>query len=407
MLQQCVHRTLRQPFNSYVIKIKARSGLQLRLRNCDVGISRFSSNATDATKLNRAAPKIVVPAEEPAREQLRLVTMQATIPFIGFGIMDNALLILAGDAIDSSLCVVLSLSTMCAAAIGNIISDVAGIALGTVIEDITTQLKLPVATLTHAQRQLRSVRLANQFGNAIGITIGCIIGMFPLLWIDSKAIERRKRMEEVEALFRDVVYEAKSLIGADSTCMFLVVEEEVRPPWNLDSDNKQLDYLSKSKRDQLVDWNELHAPKPQMRPKELVAKYVDSGVYEHDKLTPITIPYGSGVCSLAAGRKKPVIAKIGDDDMKHLYMDSLKVKNEQVNSIVCVPVFSKDRKVIAVLEGINKRGGEGFSENDVNVLQALASHVSVALQSLTAVDEEDAKVRLKDMIQILKAHADK
>lgn len=93
--------------------------------------------------------------------------------------------------------------------------------------------------------------------------------------------------------------------------------------------------------------------------------------------------------------------------MKHLYMDSLKVKNEQVNSIVCVPVFSKDRKVIAVLEGINKRGGEGFSENDVNVLQALASHVSVALQSLTAVDEEDAKVRLKDMIQILKAHADK
>ena len=37
--------------------------------------------------------------------------------------MDNALLIIAGDAIDSSIGVMFGLSTMCAAAIGNLISD--------------------------------------------------------------------------------------------------------------------------------------------------------------------------------------------------------------------------------------------------------------------------------------------
>lgn len=39
--------------------------------------------------------------------------------------MDNAILIIAGEAIDENLGVILGISTMCAAAVGNIISDVA------------------------------------------------------------------------------------------------------------------------------------------------------------------------------------------------------------------------------------------------------------------------------------------
>jgi Transmembrane protein 65 len=90
-------------------------------------------------------------------------------PFVGFGFMDNAILIVAGDAIDTSLGVTLGLSTMCAAAIGNIISDVAGILMGAAIEDwCATHLKLPVPQLTAAQRQLRSVRFANQWGTGVG-----------------------------------------------------------------------------------------------------------------------------------------------------------------------------------------------------------------------------------------------
>jgi Transmembrane protein 65 len=88
---------------------------------------------------------------------------------VGFGFMDNAILIVAGDAIDTSLGVTLGLSTMCAAAIGNIISDVAGIMMGAAIEDwCATHLKLPVPQLTAAQRQLRSVRFANQWGTGVG-----------------------------------------------------------------------------------------------------------------------------------------------------------------------------------------------------------------------------------------------
>ena len=42
--------------------------------------------------------------------------------------------------------------------------------------------------LTYEQRNLRSVKVAGQLGCAAGLTLGCLIGMFPLLFFseDSK-----------------------------------------------------------------------------------------------------------------------------------------------------------------------------------------------------------------------------
>jgi tRNA-specific adenosine deaminase 1 len=148
----------------------------------------------ELSKIRRSSTRPESHVPEPDRKELRLVTLNQAIPFVGFGIMDNALLIIAGDAIDTSLGVTLGISTMCAAAIGNIISDVAGILMGTIIEDFTSRLGLPAANISAAQRQLRSVRFAGQFGTTVGLVTGCIIGMFPLLLIDSNKVQRLKEV---------------------------------------------------------------------------------------------------------------------------------------------------------------------------------------------------------------------
>ncbi|KAL9179591.1 hypothetical protein ACHAXT_008881 [Thalassiosira profunda] len=134
-------------------------------------------------------------APEPTRRELYIVALHQAIPFVGFGIMDNAILLLAGEAIDVYLGVTLGISTMCAAAIGNIISDLSGVAFGTMIEDALIgwskkieswtkgRVKLPpMPNLSYEQRNLRSVRWSSQLGCAAGLTIGCIVGMFPLLF---------------------------------------------------------------------------------------------------------------------------------------------------------------------------------------------------------------------------------
>lgn len=56
--------------------------------------------------------------------------MSSVVPFFAFGFMDNFLMISFGEAVDQYLCVQLGLSTMFAAAIGNLISDMVGIKSG-------------------------------------------------------------------------------------------------------------------------------------------------------------------------------------------------------------------------------------------------------------------------------------
>ena len=62
------------------------------------------------------------------------------LPFIGFGFVDNFLMIVAGDLIESYIGMFLPISTMAAAGLGNAFSDVAGIGLAHHIEYFCSKL---------------------------------------------------------------------------------------------------------------------------------------------------------------------------------------------------------------------------------------------------------------------------
>lgn len=326
---------------------------------------------------------------EPTRRDLRLIMLNQSIPFVGFGIMDNAILILAGDAIDTTLGVTLGISTLCAAAIGNIISDLAGVGLGTVIEDFCSKLNIPQPNLTQAQRQLRSVRFAGQFGCAFGITVGCIIGMFPLLFIDSKKGERMKEEAHLEDMFNDMVTEAKGLIGAEHTVLYTMVdsEEETKPPSHVERDEAGAS-----------------------------GKYL-YGTFTSDdsnKVKHAHVPVGRGILSRAVMNRTSININDAKTNPDFHYDNDIlgPIPRENVGAMLCVPVFDSHGNVIAVIKAINKiakgsaspsddwKGG-GFTTNDVKVLHALATHVSVSLENLY--DEED-KVSLRDTIHILREH---
>jgi hypothetical protein len=350
-------------------------------------LSELESSATSSA--TAAAASTDVP--EPSHQQLRLVAFNNSIPFLGFGFMDNAILIIAGDAIDTSLGVLLGISTMCAAAIGNIISDVAGIMLGTVIEDYAARLNMPTPNLTIEQRGLRSVRLANQAGCAIGIVIGCIIGMFPLLFLDSKKIQARKRQAHLDAIFADVVTEANSLVGSALVRLFIKVD-------GVDS------------------------PDPSAQGKYLYAKYDAKSrtKYSKDRLVPL----GRGIVSRAALTGEAW--KIDNVPAEPDYDPN--IDSPGASSMLCVPISDGQGHTIGVLQAINKIGKgredrleeerrpawmteEGradkprtFTQHDVQILKALASHIGVSLQRLYEKDGEEEELRLRDTIRIMKEY---
>nr|CAD2144599.1 unnamed protein product [Meloidogyne enterolobii] len=115
-------------------------------------------------------------------DQLRQLFTINTIPFIGFGFLDNAIMVLAGEYIDQSLGTLLCISTMAAAALGNIISDVAGVGLAHYVEVFVTRLGFKSPTLTSKQLESRKARLTVNLARAFGLIVGCLLGMFPLLF---------------------------------------------------------------------------------------------------------------------------------------------------------------------------------------------------------------------------------
>lgn len=61
---------------------------------------------------------------KPTKKQLRELFVISAVPMIGFGFMDNFIMIQAGGYIDSTLGVKFGLATMTAAAMGQVVSDV-------------------------------------------------------------------------------------------------------------------------------------------------------------------------------------------------------------------------------------------------------------------------------------------
>jgi len=124
--------------------------------------------------------------QRPSGSQLRGVAMLNAIPFIGFGFLDNFIMIVAGDYIDLTIGVTLGISTMAAAALGNLISDVAGVGSAWYVESLSAKVGIKAPVLTPEQLSMGATTWCIYLGRALGVSIGCFLGMMPLLFLHPK-----------------------------------------------------------------------------------------------------------------------------------------------------------------------------------------------------------------------------
>jgi len=115
-----------------------------------------------------------------------------SIPFIGFGFLDNVIMITAGDFLEAWMGVALGIGTMTAAALGNAVSDVAGIGSAYYVEMFAMRLGAAPPSLTPEQLELKSAHWAANIGRAWGVALGCILGMWPLLILSSAHDGKKK-----------------------------------------------------------------------------------------------------------------------------------------------------------------------------------------------------------------------
>lgn len=123
--------------------------------------------------------------DQPSRQQLRRVFLSAAIPFVGFGFVDQTVMLQAGNAIDCTLGVTFGLSTLSSAAFGQICSDACGVLFGGTLESLFHSLGMPKANLSAKQLNLPIVRRVRLGGSLFGVVAGCCLGLLNLLFIDT------------------------------------------------------------------------------------------------------------------------------------------------------------------------------------------------------------------------------
>jgi signal transduction histidine kinase len=98
-----------------------------------------------------------------------------------------------------------------------------------------------------------------------------------------------------------------------------------------------------------------------------------------DKIKALRLKIGEGIAGWVALTEKPLICPdpYQDDRFSRHFDDE---SGFRTRSILCVPLKSRDR-LVGVLEVINKQGGQGFSDEDLEVLIMLGNMIGPALEN--------------------------
>ena len=208
---------------------------RLGRRNCSSGASSSSTAAAAESAASSTAEAAVPPTNLQLFQQARL----AAIPMLGFGFMDNIIMIQAGGFIDSTFGVVLGLSTLTAAAMGNVVSDTSGTLFGGIVESAVDRMRLTQPRLTDAQRSLRVTKLCGTGGAAVGVIVGCILGASSLLFMDLEKADRLKKLQELQTVSHAVLTKAHALLEAER-CSLYFFDQEKAELWTRTTTNNIL-----------------------------------------------------------------------------------------------------------------------------------------------------------------------
>lgn len=118
-----------------------------------------------------------------------------------------------------------------------------------------------------------------------------------------------------------------------------------------------------------------------------------------DAMREISIPLDDSIAGLIVQADKPVLVRDAQNDPRwNPEIDQ--ALNFETKSILGAPLKVRDQ-VIGVLEIVNKRSDDGFSQDDIQIATTLASQAAIALENARLLDElQKAYRELSEIDQI-------
>ncbi|KJP85842.1 hypothetical protein AK88_04490 [Plasmodium fragile] len=325
------------------------------------------------------------------RHDLILVALSGCIPFICFGFVDNSFMIIAGDLFDSTFCVFLGFSTLAAAGLGNLTSDVLGIFIGGYIEKIIVYVGFPRINLTNKQLKMNRTRRYYYIGSAIGIAIGCLLGMIPLLFIDitnwkkKKKKKKKKKNNKIvnvdKSLFHLVSNQLPNFLNSNYAFLF-VVDEGARNFYSLVNTDIVRLPLDEDIIGQVYKSGKLINYESGSLMKNFAHSYKSStqkeGVGQDVHISGGT----NGGTKISFPGEAPQGHKENENSLQFLKSQDFYIDKKRIDAhqVIAAPVFGLDESVIAVVVALNAKDKVSFSDKDAQFLSMFCVHISQEME---------------------------
>lgn len=114
-----------------------------------------------------------------------------------------------------------------------------------------------------------------------------------------------------------------------------------------------------------------------------------------EKIRGKSIPRHKGVGGWVVEHKKPFLSNNPEEDS--LFYGDL-TEDFETKNIICVPLVGKNDEVIGVIQALNRQDEEPFTEKDVPVFEALASHVTIAIERTRKEEKVRSRLNQKEVL---------
>jgi signal transduction histidine kinase len=111
------------------------------------------------------------------------------------------------------------------------------------------------------------------------------------------------------------------------------------------------------------------------------------------QLMEYTVPLGAGIAGSVALSGKSTIVNQADLENSGIYRDIDKKSGFNTRNLLCVPLRVKER-IIGVVEVVNRREKEDFSEDDISLLEGFANEAAIAIERAQLMEERIQSERL-------------
>ncbi|KYO03035.1 GAF domain-related protein, putative, partial [Plasmodium reichenowi] len=276
----------------------------------------------------------------------------SSIPMIGFGFMDQFIMIRLGDIFDASIGVTFGISTLCAASFGQLCSDTFGIFFGYVLNYLLQTYKIIQPIKYDIKNKV--YQYCTLIGSVLGILFGCALGMLQLIFIDTTKSERLKKKKELDFIFQMVMCDCSNVLNCEASTLFV---------------------YDKAK-------NELWS----------------KAIHGRKNIIKISADSDEKSFNLWVLRNKEII-NCKDVANHELFNPSHDEKfNFKTKTILAAPILDKNDEVVGVLMFLNKLRSHGgyFTRDDEKLAEMMCKHISIFMEKFHYISEGDKKMIIFD-----------